>query len=138
MKNSGNSAALHEFTSAWVIPMDIPKEGISSNTPPTDLINQQICATWPKAMGDALLPGAIVHPQKEAAYWGNIPHRLSIAWIAVCIKYEDSRDHGIHHSRYLYMSTNKGGLTPVPAAPNHPDWTYVPFTGLILYNVDAD
>jgi hypothetical protein len=140
IKNFGNSPALHEWSSAWIIPMDIPKEGISTQEPPTDLVNK-ICMTSPKGLGDVLLPGAIVHPRQGAIYWaGSIPshHRLSIAWIAVCIKYEDSGDHGMHYSKYLYMSSHQVGLIPVPASPDHPDWTYVPFTGLILYNADAD
>jgi hypothetical protein len=137
IKNFGGAPGLHESSAAWIIPVDMSK-GFSVEQAPIDLLDT-LCR-FSKGMGDNLLPGAAIHPLQPALYYaGKIKGtHLSVSWIAVCIKYEDSSQHMVHRSKYLYMSSHEPGLTPVQASSSHPDWTYVPVTGLLLWNAEAD
>jgi hypothetical protein len=138
IKNFGTAPALHENAAVWFFPMNLG-EGVSTQKPPSSDLLDGLCFMSKDERGDTLLPGAVSHNTHSATPYGSIKGtHLSLLWIAICITYEDAAQKP-HHSLYVYMSAHKRGPSvPTPAAPDHPDWTYVPIVGLSVWNTEAD
>jgi hypothetical protein len=88
-------------------------------------------------IGEMILPGAM----KRFASSGNMMQDpqamrdLKRIWITICIVYQDARARW-HYSGYRYITTS-GRADPV-LFPNHPGWSYIPFTGASLTAASAD
>jgi hypothetical protein len=88
-------------------------------------------------IGEMILPGAI----KMSGVSQNMTHdvrttkALKRVWITICIVYQD-RQTKWHYSGYRYI-TQSGDAAPV-MFPDHPGWSYLPFTRAVLIAASAD
>jgi hypothetical protein len=137
IKNFGASPALHENSGVLAIPINVPK-GISTQEPPTKLMNS-FCNMPTSNVGNTLLPSAVFRGIQPALFgaWDGKQTHFSLFWIVACVVYEDAKRH-IHHSKYLYLTTHQPNSVPTQFSGEHPQWTYVPISGVTIWDSEAD
>jgi hypothetical protein len=145
IKNFGAGPALHE---AYLVVASPLENGVSV---PPQRETSQWCSLRENfsmrpddpngiAAGQSIMPGGRVEAKMETNFLGDRFHPRTIERMAllVCIVYQDSW-HQLHHSRYWYVTTHQDfGDGPHVPVPNHPEWSYIPVVGAILWGADAD
>ncbi len=91
------------------------------------------------AAGQSIMPSGRIEVNEGVSLVGDRLHPAigRIAFL-ICIVYQDSW-HQLHHSRYWYVTTHQDfGDGPHVPVPNHPEWSYIPVVGAVLWGADAD
>jgi hypothetical protein len=139
VKNYGGAPAFLEDETTWFDP--VPERGGPSRS------LRQVCqidayrtpgqVVRKGDIGEMILPGAI----KVSGVAQNMTHdvrttkALKRVWITICIVYQD-RQTKWHYSGYRYI-TQSGDAAPV-MFPDHPGWSFLPFTRAVLIAASAD
>jgi hypothetical protein len=138
VRNYGNSPAFRETETVTFAP--VPERGEDLPTLRNACLIDAFRrgqVTYQGDIGEMMLPGAT----KNSGYDSNMVHdvrktkALKRIWITICITYQDVRNEW-HYSGYRYISSPADG---VPFTfPDHPGWSYLPFTGASLVAASAE
>jgi hypothetical protein len=143
IKNYGASPAFLAHESMSLLPVtdplgDIPSIGKACNIDAYRNPGRMAMGGVGGNFGEMILPGATKiwkYGTNMAVRDDEIPKALSRVYITVCILFQD-RQTRWHYSGYRYM-TSIGGNAPVNF-PDHPGWSYIPFTSAGLVAADSN
>ncbi len=139
IKNFGNAPAFRVDSFSTFPPVTDPGPVGGPDFPdPCVMAETRQAASEKVQLGQVIFPGAAI-PIEFGTNLSADPQKLKTlkrVWINFCIAYQDSDKTRWHHSKFTFISRPADGQ--IVTFPQHPGWSYLPFTGVNLIAASAN